>query len=77
MIRKYYTSKQIINKLRKAEVLLGQGNIIAAIWKDIGVSVFGEALSSKPFQRWQLDFKEYLKTCAQHDVSGGKENFVG
>ncbi len=38
MVRKSYTPEQIINKLREAEILLNQGNTLAVVWKNIGVS---------------------------------------
>jgi putative transposase len=38
MPKKGYTSEQIINKLREAEILLSQGNAIAVVSKNIGVT---------------------------------------
>ena len=38
MVRKSYTSEQIIHKLREAEIMLSQGATLAVIWKKIGVS---------------------------------------
>ena len=38
MFKKGYTPEQIINKLRKAEILLSQGEIIAKVNKKTGVS---------------------------------------
>jgi len=36
MVRKSYTPKLIINKLREAEVLLSQGDTLTVVWKKIG-----------------------------------------
>lgn len=49
MPRKGYTPEQIINKLREAEVLLSQGNAIAAICKKIGVT-------DQTYYRWRKDY---------------------
>ncbi len=38
MVRKKYTAEQIIHKLREAEVLLSQGETVAAVTRKIGVS---------------------------------------
>jgi putative transposase len=38
MVRKKYTTEQIINKLREAEVLLSQGETIPVVTRKIGVS---------------------------------------
>ena len=37
MPQRWYTAEQVINKLREAEILLGQGNVIAKASKKIGV----------------------------------------
>ena len=49
MPRKGYTPEQIINKLREAEVLLSQGNKVAAICKKIGVT-------DQTYYRWRKDY---------------------
>ena len=49
MVRKGYTPEQIINKLREAEVLLGQGNTIGITCKKIGVSDF-------TYYRWRKEY---------------------
>jgi putative transposase len=49
MVRKGYTAEQIINKLREAEVLLSQGNTIAAICKKIGVT-------DQTYYRWRKEY---------------------
>jgi transposase-like protein len=38
MVKKRYSAEQIIGKLREAEVLFGQGNTVAAVTRQIGVS---------------------------------------
>ena len=49
MVRKGYTPEQIINKLREAEILLSQGETIAAISKKIGVS-------DHTYYRWRKEY---------------------
>ena len=49
MAKKGYTSEQIINKLREAEILLQQGSSIAAISKTIGVS-------AHTYYRWRKEY---------------------
>ena len=49
MVRKRYTPEQIINKLREAEVLLGQGNTIGIVCKKIGVSDY-------TYYRWRKEY---------------------
>jgi putative transposase len=49
MVRKGYTPEQIINKLREAEVLLGQGNTIGVVSKKIGVSDY-------TYYRWRKEY---------------------
>ena len=38
MAKKRYSAEQIIGKLREAEVLFGQGNTVAAVTRQIGIS---------------------------------------
>jgi len=38
MVKKRYSAEQIIGKLREAEVLFGQGNTVAAVTRQIGIS---------------------------------------
>jgi putative transposase len=49
MAKKGYTPEQIINKLREAEVLLSQGEIIAIVSKEIGVS-------AHTYYRWRREY---------------------
>jgi putative transposase len=49
MVRKSYTPEQIINKLREAEILIGQGATLAGMLKKIGVS-------DCTYYRWRKEF---------------------
>ena len=49
MVRKSYTPEQIINKLREAEILLGQGIALVVVWKKIGVS-------DCTYYRWRREY---------------------
>lgn len=49
MVRKSYTPEQIINKLRKAEILLDQGNTLPVVWKKIRVS-------DCTYYRWRKEY---------------------
>ena len=48
MVRKGYTSEQIINKLREVEILLSQGSTIGMASKKIGVT-------EQTYYRWRKD----------------------
>jgi putative transposase len=49
MAKKGYTSEQIINKLREAEILLNQGVTVAVVSKKIGVSDY-------TYYRWRKEY---------------------
>ncbi len=49
MVKKGYTPEQIINKLREAEILVSQAEIIAVIGKKIG-------LSDYTYYRWRKEY---------------------
>jgi len=49
MARKAYTSEQIINKLREAEILLNQGVTIAEASRKIGVT-------EQTYYRWRREY---------------------
>ena len=49
MVKKGFTAEQIINKLREAEILLGQGETVAVVSKKIGVS-------SHTYYRWHKEY---------------------
>ena len=48
MVKKGYSPEQIINKLREAEILLGQGSSIAEASKKIGVT-------EQRYYRWRKE----------------------
>jgi transposase-like protein len=49
MAKKGFTPEQIINKLREAEILLSQGETVAAVSKKIGVS-------THTYYRWRREY---------------------
>jgi transposase-like protein len=49
MVKKSHSPEQIINKLRKVEVLLSRGATLAVIWKKIGVS-------DCTYYRWRREY---------------------
>jgi putative transposase len=67
MVRKGYTPEQIINKLREAEILLGQGNTISVITRKIGVSDY-------TYYRWRKEYGGLRIEQAKKLKSLEKEN---
>jgi putative transposase len=49
MPRKRFTTEQIINKLRKAEVALAQGNTVAQVCKQL-------AVTEQTYYRWRKEY---------------------
>ena len=49
MVKKGYTTEQIINKLREAELLISQGSTIGVVCKKIGVSDY-------TYYRWRKEY---------------------
>jgi transposase-like protein len=49
MVKKGFTPEQIINKLREAEILLSQGEVIAIVCKRLGVS-------AHTYYRWRKEY---------------------
>ena len=49
MARRSYTSEQIINKLREAEVMLSQGSTVAEASRKIG-------LTEQTYYRWRKEY---------------------
>ena len=49
MPKKGYSPEQIINKLREAEVLISQGNAVAVVTKQIGVT-------EQTYYRWRKEY---------------------
>jgi len=67
MPRKGYTPEQIINKLREAEILLGQGASIAAMTKRIGVSDVTYYRWRKEYGGMRIDQARRLKELEQEN----------
>ena len=67
MVGKGYTPEQIINKLREAEILLGQGNTISVITRKIGVSDY-------TYYRWRKEYGGLRIEQAKKLKSLEKEN---
>ena len=67
MVRKGYTSEQIINKLREAEVLLSQGATIAIVSKKIGVSDHTYYRWRKEYGGMRIDQARRLKELEQEN----------
>ena len=49
MPKKRYNAEEIIHKLREADVLLGQGNTVSQVCKQIGVT-------DQTYYRWRKDY---------------------
>ena len=49
MAKKHYTAEQIINHLRKAEILISQGNSIREVARQIGIS-------EQTYYRWRKEY---------------------
>ena len=49
MARKRHTAEQIIHKLREAEVALGQGKNVKAVWKQLEVT-------EQTYYRWRKEY---------------------
>ena len=67
MAKKGYTPEQIINKLREAEVLLSQGEIVAAVSKKIGVSTHTYYRWRKEYGGMRVDQAHRLKDLEQEN----------
>jgi putative transposase len=67
MIKKGYTPEQIINKLREAEILLSQGETIAAVSKKIGVSAHTYYRWRKEYGGMRVDQAHRLKDLEQEN----------
>jgi putative transposase len=67
MVRKSYMPEQIINKLRKAEILLSQGATLAVIWKKIGVSDCTYYRWRKEYGGMRVDQAKRLKELEQEN----------
>jgi transposase-like protein len=67
MPKKGYTPEQIINKLREAEVLIGQGSAISAVSKKIGVSDYTYYRWRKEYGGMRVDQAHRLKELEQEN----------
>jgi putative transposase len=65
VVRKGYTAEQIINKLREAEILLGQGASIGEASKKIGVSDYTYYRWRKEYGGMRVDQARRLKELEQ------------
>ncbi len=68
MAKKGYTSEQIINKLREAEIQLQQGATIAVVSKAIGVSSHTYYRWRKEYGGLKLDQARKLKTLEKENA---------
>jgi transposase-like protein len=67
MAKKGYTPEQIINKLREAEILLSQGETMAAVSKKIGVSAHTYFRWRKEYGGLRVDQAHRLKDLEQEN----------
>ncbi len=67
MKHKRYPAEQIVNKLRQAEVMLSQGQMIAQASKALGIT-------EQTYYRWR---KEYGGLKTDHDLSPQKQSRLG
>jgi transposase-like protein len=67
VVRKGYTAEQIINKLREAEILLGQGASIGEASKKIGVSDYTYYRWRKEYGSMRVDQARRLKELEQEN----------
>jgi putative transposase len=67
MVRKGYTPEQIINKLREAEILLGQGNTIGVACKRIGISDYTYYRWRKEYGGMRIEQAKRLKELEQEN----------
>jgi len=67
MAKKGYTPEQIINKLREAEVMLGQGATLSAILKKIGISDVTYYRWRKEYGGMRVDQAKRLKDLEQEN----------
>jgi len=67
MAAKRYTTEQIVNKLRQAEVLISQGNSISHASKQIGVT-------EQTYYRWRKEYGGLRSDQAKRLKDLEKEN---
>jgi putative transposase len=68
MVKKGYTAEQIINKLREAEIMLGQGATIGEASKKIGVSDYTYYRWRKEYGGMRVDQAHRLKALEQENT---------
>jgi putative transposase len=67
MVKKGYTPEQIINKLREAEVLLGQGAAVVEVCRKIGVTDVTYYRWRKEYGGMRVDQARRLKELEQEN----------
>jgi transposase-like protein len=67
MVKKGYTPEQIINKLREAEVLLGQGATVGEVCRKIGVTDVTYYRWRKEYGGMRVDQARRLKELEQEN----------
>jgi hypothetical protein len=61
MAKRKYSSEEIIHKLREADVLSGQGKLIAEVCKQLGVTGHTYLCWRKPFGGMKIDQARRLR----------------
>ena len=67
MVRKHYSSEQIINILRQSEVLFSQGKATAEVCRGIGIS-------TQSYYRWRREYGGLQTSQAKRMKELEKEN---
>jgi transposase-like protein len=67
MPKKNYTTEQIVNKLREAEVLLSQGQSVSAVCRSIGVSDYTYYKWRREYGGLKIDQAKRLKELEQEN----------
>jgi len=68
MVKKGYTPEQAINKLREAEILIGQGTTVPVMLKKIGVSDCTYYRWKKEYGGLRIDQAHRLKELEQENA---------
>jgi transposase-like protein len=68
MVKKGYTPEQIIGKLREAEILLNQGETVAAASRKIGVSAHTYYRWRREYGGLRVDQARKLKTLEKENT---------
>ena len=67
MPKKTFTPEEIISKLREAEVLLGQGQLIGVVCRGLGIS-------EQTYYRWRKEYGGLRTDQARHLKDLEREN---